>query len=356
MEISVYNILAGDVLHIEPGDILPADGFFISGHNVVCDESSATGESDQMKKTQGDEIMTHVESGASLHKLDPFLISGSKVLEGVGTYLVTAVGVHSSYGKLMISCTTENEQTPLQIKLNILAEQISKIGCAIALLLFTLLLIRFCIHLPTDTATPSQKGQEFLQILIVSITIIVIAVPEGLPLAVILALAFAVTRMLKDNNLVRVLRACEAMGNVTSVCTDKTGTLTLNKMTVVAGTLGAGFRFADAEDSLRQEMGSTGGSVDVPASTLTSSLSAEIKELLIQSIAINSTAFQSCEDGKQTFIGSKTETALLFFACTFLGMRPVSEERANSEIVQMVPFDSRRYARLPEFPLFWMKT
>jgi len=348
MEISVYDILAGDVLHIEPGDLLPADGVFISGHNVVCDESSATGESDQMKKTPGDEVMAHIEAGASVYKLDPFIISGSKVLEGVGTYVVTAVGVQSSYGKLMMSFTAENEPTPLQTKLNILAEQISKIGCAIALLLFTVLLIRFLVQLPSNTGTPSQKGQEFLQILIVSITIIVIAVPEGLPLAVILALAFAVTRMLKDNNLVRVLRACEAMGNITSVCTDKTGTLTLNEMTVVAGTLSTGFHFADAEDALHQnqERGTLGPSAsdaaDVPVSTLASRLSAETKELLVQSIAINSTAFESREDGKQTFIGSKTETALLSFTSTFLGMRPVSEERANAEIVQMIPFDSCR--------------
>ena len=108
MEISVYDILAGDVLHIEPGDLLPADGVFISGHNVVCDESSATGESDQMKKTPGDEVMAHIEAGASVYKLDPFIISGSKVLEGVGTYVVTAVGVQSSYGKLMMSFTAEN--------------------------------------------------------------------------------------------------------------------------------------------------------------------------------------------------------------------------------------------------------
>ena len=345
MEISVYDILAGDVLHIEPGDLIPADGVFIAGHNVVCDDSSATGESDQMRKTPGDEVMAHVEAGASLYKLDPFVISGSKVLEGVGTYVVTAVGVHSSYGKLMMSFTPENEPTPLQTKLNVLASQISKIGCAIALLLFIVLTIRFLVHLPNNAGTPSEKGQEFLQILIVSITIIVIAVPEGLPLAVILALAFAVTRMLKDNNLVRVLRACEAMGNITSVCTDKTGTLTLNKMTVVVGTLSNDFHFADAEDIPRrnQELGAPAiDSSNAPMNTLTLRLSAEMKELLVQSIAVNSTAFESQEDGKQTYIGSKTETALLSFSSTFLAMRPVSEERAYAEVVQMIPFGSRR--------------
>jgi len=348
MEISVYDILVGDVLLIEPGDLLPADGVFISGHNVVCDESSATGESDQMRKIPGDEVMAQIEAGASLYKLDPFIVSGSKVLEGVGTYLVTAVGVHSSHGKLMMSFTPETEPTPLQTKLNTLAEQISQIGCAIALLLFTVLFIRFLFQLHGNPGTPYEKGQEFLQILIVSITIIVIAVPEGLPLAVVLALAFAVTRMLKDHNLVRVLRACEAMGNITSVCTDKTGTLTLNKMTVVAGTLGIDFGFSDAIEAPDQapgrgsQDGSRRDATVIPVSTLASQISAEAKELLSQSIAINSTAFESREDGQQVFIGSKTETALLSFANTYLALRPVNEERANVEVVQMIPFDSRR--------------
>lgn len=126
------------------------------------------------------------------------------------------------------------------------------------------------------------------------------------------------------------------------------------------GTLSTGFHFADAEDALHrnQERGNLGPSAsdaaDVPVSTLASRLSAETKELLVQSIAINSTAFESREDGKQTFIGSKTETALLSFTSTFLGMRPVSEQRANAEIVQMIPFDSRMKCmasviRMPDF-------
>lgn len=343
MKISVYDILAGDILYIEAGDLVPADGVFISGHNVLCDESSVTGESDQMKKTPGDEVMAHIEAGTDANKLDPFIISGSKVLEGIGTYLVTAVGVHSSHGKLMMGLRAETDPTPLQTKLNILAEQISKIGCAVALLLFITLFVRFLSQLKGNQGTPSEKGQEFLQIVIVSITIIVIAVPEGLPLAVTLALAFAVTRMLKDNNLVRMLRACEAMGNVNNICTDKTGTLTLNKMTMVAGTLSTGFRFADSKDTLdRDQEGSEGDAATVRISILASHISTEVRELLLQSIAINSTAFETRENGIQGFVGSKTETALLYFASTYLAMGPVNEERANAKVVQIVPFDSRR--------------
>lgn len=244
IQISVYDVTAGDVMHLEPGDAVPADGVFISGHGVKCDESSATGESDQMKKTPGEEVWLRLQDGTATPKLDPFIISGSKVLEGVGTFLVTSVGQNSSFGKIMMSLQTDNDPTPLQVKLGHLANWIGGLGSSAAILLFLVLTIKFLAGLSSNPATPAEKGSEFLDILIVAITVIVVAVPEGLPLAVTLALAFATTRMLKENNLVRVLRACETMGNATTICSDKTGTLTQNKMTVVAGTLGADQRFA----------------------------------------------------------------------------------------------------------------
>jgi len=130
LEISVFDLLVGDVCHLEPGDLIPADGIFITGHNVKCDESSATGESDQMKKMPAHDAIAQYNAGADLRKLDPFIISGSKVLEGVGTYVVTAVGVHSSFGKTMMGSREESDATPLQRKLNDLAEAIAKIGGA----------------------------------------------------------------------------------------------------------------------------------------------------------------------------------------------------------------------------------
>lgn len=139
--------------------------------------------------------------------------------------MATSVGVHSSFGKVMMSVRTELEATPLQVKLGRLAMAIAKIGSSAAILLFFILLFRFVGGLSNDNRTPTQKGSAFMDILIVAVTIIVVAVPEGLPLAVTLALAFATTRMLKENNLVRVLRACETMGNATAICSDKTGTL-----------------------------------------------------------------------------------------------------------------------------------
>lgn len=347
MELSVFDVLVGDVVHLEPGDLVPVDGIFIEGHNVKCDESSATGESDLLKKTPADVVFRAMQNDESIRKMDPFIISGAKVSEGVGSFLVTATGVHSSYGKIMMSLREDNEVTPLQSKLNTLAENIAKMGGSAALLLFVVLLIKFLAQLRTDDRTPAEKGQNFLDILIVAITVVVVAVPEGLPLAVTLALAFATTRMLKDNNLVRLLRSCEIMGNATTICSDKTGTLTQNRMTVVAGSLGTVLRFGDrqltkADVAKGKQPASPEDSSDISPTEFVSNFSNEVKELFKSSISINSTAFEGEEDGKPAFIGSKTETALLDFAKSHLGMGNVSVERSNAQISQLYPFDSGR--------------
>ena len=253
-----------------------------------------------------------------------------------------------------MSLREDSEVTPLQSKLNSLAEYIAKLGGASALLLFIVLLIEFLAGLRNNTDTPAQKGQNFLNILIVAITVVVVAVPEGLPLAVTLALAFATTRMLKDNNLVRLLRSCETMGNATTICSDKTGTLTTNKMTVVSGTLGTAVRFGDRKlkepaaaspiddgtKATTTEDSRAEASDDVSASEFVSTLSSEIKTVLLQSIVQNTTAFEGEPGGPDAFIGSKTETSLLSFARDHLGMDSVGTERANANVVQVVPFDS----------------
>ena len=353
-EISVHDILVGDVMHLEPGDMIPVDGIFISGHNVKCDESSATGESDLLKKHPGDEVYAAIEARQTFSKLDPFIISGGKVTEGIGTFLVTAVGVNSSYGKTMMSLREDPQTTPLQSKLNVLAEYIAKLGLGAGLVLFVATFIKFLTQLPTITGGPAQKGQQFLNVFIVAVTIVVVAVPEGLPLAVTLALAFATTRMLRDNNLVRLLRACETMGNATTVCSDKTGTLTQNKMSTVAGIIGTSNRFGNKKTPESTESNSpqspTKGNgntldnslLDQSTTAFVSGLHEAVKLLLKQSIAVNSTAFEGEMDGQETFIGSKTETALLSFARDYLAMGPLNEERSNANIVQLVPFDSGR--------------
>lgn len=352
-QVLVYDIVVGDVVTLEPGDMIPVDGILIQGHGIKCDESSATGESDLLKKTPGDDAFRAIEQHENLKKIDPFILSGAKVSEGIGQFLVTAVGVHSSYGKTMMSLREDSEVTPLQSKLNILATYIAKLGSAAALLLFVVLFIEFLVRLRGSNENAAQKGQNFLDILIVAITVIVVAVPEGLPLAVTLALAFATTRMLKDNNLVRLLRSCETMGNATTICSDKTGTLTQNKMTVVAGSLGTILRFGDHKLKASQEShiddGTKGkfaaetpveGPNDVSASEFAATISKDVKDLLEQSIVQNTTAFEGEAGGIDPFIGSKTETALLGFARDHLGMGNLGEERSNGNIVQVVPFDS----------------
>ncbi|RMZ87248.1 hypothetical protein DV736_g5522, partial [Chaetothyriales sp. CBS 134916] len=336
IQISIHDVTVGDVLHLEPGDAVPADGIFISGHGIKCDESSATGESDQMDKTGGEEVWQRIQDGTATAKLDPFIISGSKVLEGVGTYLVTSVGQNSSFGKIMMSLQTTNETTPLQVKLGKLANWIGGLGSAAAGLLFLVLLSKFLAGLSSNSHTPAEKGQEFLDILIVAITVIVVAVPEGLPLAVTLALAFATTRMLKENNLVRVLRACETMGNATTICSDKTGTLTQNKMTVVKGMIGQRDRFTS------EHLLSDGKEVLETTGKVFGRLSRNSKELIRTSITLNSTSFEGEENGVPTFIGSKTEVAMLTLAKEHLGLENLAIDRANFRLKQIFPFDSRR--------------
>ncbi|KAL7622524.1 plasma membrane calcium [Parahypoxylon ruwenzoriense] len=339
VEISVFDVLAGDVVHLDPGDLIPVDGILIQGFNVKCDESQATGESDVIRKRPGDEVFAAIENGEDTRKLDPFIQSGGRVMEGVGTYMATSTGIYSSYGKTMMSLNEDPEITPLQSKLNVIAEYIAKLGGAAGLLLFIVLFVMFLVRLPGNwQMTPSEKGQQFIEIFIVVVTIIVVAVPEGLPLAVTLALAFATTRMIKDNNLVRHLKACEVMGNATTICSDKTGTLTQNKMKVVAGTIGTAHRFGSGKSE-----DADAPIPDEPSEKeFASALCKETQELLLKSIAINSTAFEGEVDGVKTFIGSKTETALLELAKAHLGMGPVAEERSNVKTLQLIPFDSGR--------------
>lgn len=187
-QISVHDIQVGDILHLEPGDIVPVDGIYIEGHDLKCDESAATGESDAVRKNTLVECEKQANKHAnSLHLPDPFIISGSKVLEGVGSYLVISVGVNSYYGRTMMALRSEPESTPLQEKLNDLAEMIAKLGSAAGLLMLIVLLIRYFVGWRNGVPDqPSAIVLDIMKILIVVVTIVVVAVPEGLPLAVTL--------------------------------------------------------------------------------------------------------------------------------------------------------------------------
>ncbi|KAJ3235889.1 hypothetical protein HDU77_000197, partial [Chytriomyces hyalinus] len=376
--ISIYDILVGDVLLLEPGDVVAADGVFISGMGLKCDESSATGESDTIKK------------GPS-H--DPFILSGSKVTEGIGKYVVTAVGEHSYFGKIMMAMRTENEDTPLQVKLDGLAERIAKLGTAFAILLFVLLFLKYIVTVlkthgfGSDAATQesgSEVASQLVKILLTSIAIVAVAVPEGLPLAVTLSLAYATVRMMKDNNLVRVLSACETMGNATTICSDKTGTLTQNRMTVVAGVVGKNAMFAgdDEMGGLKQkvvgivssnsdtaaaaaaiqhgDVDETNPVIVVPPAEIVPAMphdsntgksgklpgpsGPELLDRIMECAALNSSAFETKNDatGEVELIGSKTEVALLQWADKAGFDYKLLRSNPNNTIVQVYPFSSER--------------
>ncbi|KAG0228406.1 hypothetical protein B0O80DRAFT_384299 [Mortierella sp. GBAus27b] len=361
--ISVYDILVGEVVHLEPGDVVAADGIFLGGHNLKCDESALNGEADAIKKVTFEEYkkLEQAEAAAyhearqagevvaqqshGLHGVDPFIISGSKVLEGVGVYVVTNVGQSSFHGRTMMSLREEAGETPLQTKLNHLAEQIAKLGSLSALLMLVILFIRFFVSFKTKGTPPaSEIVQTLVSIVIAAVTVVVVAVPEGLPLAVTLALAFATTRMLKDNNLVRVLAACETMGNATTICSDKTGTLTQNRMTIVAGTLGINTRFiADVgEGEINQRATIPINKNAIMMKQLPVNLSTAVTRLLHETIAINSSAFESEDDkGNLSFIGSKTEVALLDFSKK-IGGPEYRKLREAAPITHLYPFSSER--------------
>ncbi|KAF9110258.1 hypothetical protein BGX27_006601 [Mortierella sp. AM989] len=312
-EVNVKEVQVGDVMMMEPGDLLAVDGIILTSHNITCDESSATGESDALKK-------------------DPekhcYVISGSKVLDGSGTMLVTAVGTNSFFGKTMMAMRqAAPEETPLQIKLDALAESIAKLGMAAAIAMLVTLVVKYFVQaILSDHPFPTGDVifSDMVKIMIQAITIVVVAVPEGLPMAVTLALAYATTQMLKDNNLVRVLSACETMGNSTTVCSDKTGTLTQNKMTVVEGTIA--LNHFDTPDG---------------AKTWKSETRSEIVDLVIEGIAVNSSAFEDKDqNGSLAFIGSKTESALLGFIKSFGAS--YSSIRSDTKVAKVYPFSSAK--------------
>ncbi|KAF8640285.1 hypothetical protein AX16_010180 [Volvariella volvacea WC 439] len=322
--IDVKDVLVGDICIMDPGEIIPCDGIFLSGSNVKCDESGATGESDAIKKVSYERwTQLRLEAKEAGQEPDPhtdcFIISGSKVLEGVGQYLVVAVGTKSFNGRIMMALRGDTETTPLQLKLNRLAETIAKIGASAGGALFTALMIRYFVELARNDPprSGSEKGMDFVDILIIAVTLIVVAVPEGLPLAVTLALAFATKRMTRENLLVRVLGACETMANASVVCTDKTGTLTTGEMTVVAGTVGLHCRFIQNSETNHNFKKSDLSSEDfeVDLNNLNNSLSPSVQTLLNEAISINSTGFEDKDPktGEVIFVGNQTETAFLRF-------------------------------------------
>ncbi|KAL5513644.1 PMC1_2 [Sanghuangporus vaninii] len=363
--VNIKDLIVGDVAILDPGEIAPCDGVFLSGYNVRCDESSITGESDAIKKVAYAEYRLARASGNIHPHTDCFVISGSKILEGVGNYVIVAVGELSCNGRIMMAMRSESDDTPMQKKLKKLADLIAKLATTVSLLLFTVLLIRFFVQLGSNSPprTSSEKGVAFVDILVISVSVFVVAIPEGLPLAVTLALALATRRMTAEKLLVRVLSGCETMANATVICTDKTGTLTQNEMAVVAGAVGVRAKFVRrlAENPARSNAGEEPGlkesteqkerrlkhvdDFSLDESELEKVLSPALKRCFNEAICVNSTAFEDMDHvtGERVFVGSKTETALLRFAKE-LGWPDYQATRANAKIVQMIPFSSERKA------------
>ncbi|KAJ3368427.1 hypothetical protein GGF31_006388 [Allomyces arbusculus] len=324
-QLPLIHLLAGDIVHLVTGDVVPADGILLNASNCKLDESTVTGETDAVKKTLDG---------------DRFLISGSKVIDGMATYLVTTVGPHSLHGRSVMALrNAPPEFTPLQTKLNRLANNIAKFGIAGASVIVLVSLIKFlAIYAPKGWTKKEPNGaevhlggagiaQKIIKILITGVTVVVVAVPEGLPMAVTLALGYATIRMLKDNNLVRVLSSCETMGGATTICSDKTGTLTQNKMTVVQGDFfGGALSFATEEQIKQRAMGA-----DL----------AKFRPVLTQSINLNSTAYEGADEaGQPMLVGPKTECALLGFSAALDA--PFAADRAAATQLGMLPFSSEK--------------
>jgi len=315
--IPIFDVVVGDLVLLFRGDQIPCDGLLVPGlEELSVDESSLTGEPDAQTKSEK----------------NPFLFSGTFIAKGSGKMIATSVGPNSEWGRTLGLMADEHPDTPLQEKLEELVVLIGKIGTVVAAIVFLVLCgyyiaqyvvnphdIVDCVDVlpPNNTnATLCSEGtpvpgqphkvmipgkwhaESLMQILkgfIIAVTIVVVAVPEGLPLAVTISLAYSVSQMQLDQNLVRHLSACEIMGGATNICSDKTGTLTENRMTVVELWIaGNGFNIRDLE---------------------TNQQSSTVNQALVESITLNNDDGELDKSSGQTiFLGNTTECALLVLA------------------------------------------
>ncbi|KAM7007012.1 plasma membrane calcium-transporting ATPase 2 isoform 11-T26 [Tautogolabrus adspersus] len=363
IQLPVAEIVVGDIAQIKYGDLLPADGVLIQGNDLKIDESSLTGESDHVKKCADK---------------DPMLLSGTHVMEGSGRMMVSAVGVNSQTGiiftllgagegeeekkekkvkkqdgaaamemqplksaeggesdekeKKKVS-VSKKEKSVLQGKLTKLAVQIGKAGLLMSAVTVIILVLFFAIDnfvlqkLPWLPECTPIYVQYFVKFFIIGVTVLVVAVPEGLPLAVTISLAYSVKKMMKDNNLVRHLDACETMGNATAICSDKTGTLTTNRMTAVQFYAG---------DMHYKEIPDPGV------------LSPKSLELLVNAISINSAYTTKIlppdkEGGLPKQVGNKTECGLLGLVLDLKrDYQPIRNQIPEEKLYKVYTFNSVR--------------
>ncbi len=252
----------GDVVLVNYGMKIPVDGICLQANQLKADESAMTGESDHMAKDSYDICVKrfeeehkndktkpdkagHTKTAHSLHEIpSPILMSGTSISEGDGLMVAIVVGDSSAIGIIRKTLEAEDQETPLQKKLDTIATDIGKLGTSVAIFVVHVLLARYLIegliYRKIDLfGGEIQSGRLLLEniklwvkYLIVGVAVIVVAVPEGLPLAVMISLAYSIGKMAKDNNDVKRLAACEIMGGADNICSDKTGTLTENIMKV----------------------------------------------------------------------------------------------------------------------------
>lgn len=333
------HLLVGDIIKIENGITIPADGVLIEGSQIETIEAAMTGENDNIKKLPFDQailykneyILNNPDLSQNINRLEglhhevpsPVVLSGTNLCEGVGTMIVIAVGKNSAEGRIFELTENSDEITPLQLKLTKVAGQIGKLGLICAAVTVISLYTRFIIEISIGTvAWDRSKPLLLVNYLIIGITVLVVAIPEGLPLAVTISLAYSVKKMQSENNLVRKMQACETMGGADQICSDKTGTLTQNLMTV-------------------SEIWAGGSPISIENNSQPNqSFQAEFLRILKETVFVNSSAYIDPIKGKQ---GSKTEIAMILLMQT-LGHSDCIETRKTymERFYQSYPFSSKR--------------
>ena len=366
--IPIDDLVAGDIVQVSAGDTVPADGIFLSGSKVKMDESKLTGESDQIEKGEK----------------NPFIVSSTECHEGSLTMLVTAVGPNSVFGRMRTMIESDGEGfTPLQVKLARLAKQLSMVGGVMAVITVVLIVAKHLYHWLRGEGNTDVSGNPvwlssdwsaMVDAFTTGVAILVLAIPEGLPLAVTIALAYSVKKMMKDNNLVRHLSACETMGGANTICSDKTGTLTQNQMTVVQGWV---YRRAEEDQTQLLNELKSGDQKEYDAFIQKcKEIPEALRELLLDDALLNNEAFLTTNaDGREVGVGSAIEVAMLKWA-RLLGVdytqkreacpqlkeaeqdaehaeHAEKEETGKTGIVKMYPFHSNRkrsscLVRLPD--------
>ncbi len=306
-QITKKEVVVGDIVLLEAGEEIPADGRLLEAVSLQVNESTLTGEPVISKTIIEADFKTDVTYPSNI------VMRGTTVVDGHGIMQVEQVGDATGYGKVYEGAQIDNNvETPLQIQLKGLAHVISKAGYTIAGITFVALLIKLLLS-SQGMETMDLVG-EILNIFMIAVTLIVVSVPEGLPMSVTLSLALSMNRMLKTNNLVRKMHACETMGATTVICTDKTGTLTQNQMQVYQANF-----FAHGTQPLADD---------------------EMSRLIKEGISVNSTAYLDFSGEKINTLGNPTEAALLLW----LNSQHINylQLRENAEVIVQLTFSTER--------------